>query len=219
MKTFVLLTSIFASQSVTALTTQEAISEIDRAMDTLNISKLQQLSSETSDYAKAYANYRLGVSANLVGDKAQAQDALTQAANLLEQLNETQANAENYALLSVVYGMKIFIDKSLAKPLGIKSGKALKQALELEPNNPRVKLVQGIAHYYKPQKSIDYINQSLEDFIQPCSSICWGNSEAYIWRGLAKQQQGNMIAAQKDWQQALTVNPDNGWAKVLLKQY
>ena len=219
MKSLLLITSIFVSQSTFALTNQEAITEIDNAMDTLNISKLQQLTTETNDYAKAYANYRLGVAANIAGQKDKAQSALSKAAATLEQLNTAQATAENYALLSVVYGMKIYIDKSLGQTLGPKSGNALEHALELEPNNPRVKLVQAISNAYKPEQSIKYVNESLKDFAQPCDNICWGYSEAYIWRGLAKQQLGNMKEAQQDWQQALTVNPNNGWAKGLLGLY
>ena len=219
MKSLLLITSIFVSQYTFALTNQEAITETDTAMDTLNISKLQQLTTETADYAEAYANYRLGVAKNLIGDKNMAQQALSKAAATLEQLNTTQASAENYALLSAVYGMKIYIDNSLASTLGPKSGKALKQAVQLEPNNPRVKLVQAISNFYQPKQSIKFVNESLEYFEQSCSNICWGHSEAYIWRGLAKQQLGNMTEAQQDWKQALAVNPNNGWAKGLLGKY
>ncbi|MBM7072299.1 tetratricopeptide repeat protein [Shewanella sp. 202IG2-18] len=219
MKTLLLVTSILTSSSVFALTTEEAITATDNAMDTLNIQKLQQLATETSDYANAYANYRLGVTANLTGNTDKAQLALSKAAEILEQLNQSQANAENYALLSLVYGMNVYIDNSLSASLGMKSGQALEQALTLEPNNPRVELAQGISTFHKPQKSISFINAAIADFSQPCTEICWGSSEAYVWRGLAKQQLGDQAAAHKDWQQALAVNPNNGWAKGLLGQY
>ncbi len=183
----------------------------------MNIERLKQLTTETSDYTKAYANYRLGIATNLTGNKQQAQKILSIAANELVQLNSTQANAENYALLSVVYGMKIYIDSSLSSNLGIKAGKALNQAISLEPNNPRVQLVQGINSFYKPQKSIQYINASLNNFKQDCDHICWGNSEAYIWKGLINQSVGEIAEAQSNWKQALAVNPNNGWAKGLLK--
>ena len=219
MKTLLLVSSILASSSTLALTTQEAISATDTAVDTLNIQKLQQLTTETSDYAQAYANYRLGIAANLIGKKESAQQALSKAAETLEELNLSQANAENYTLLSLIYGMKVYIDNRLASSLGAKSGQALAQALALEPNNPRVKLAQGISSFHMPKKSIDFITTAINDFSQSCTEICWGNSEAYVWRGLAKQQLGDQAAAQKDWQQALTVNPSNGWAKGLLGQY
>ncbi|MCL1078814.1 hypothetical protein D5R81_12855 [Parashewanella spongiae] len=219
MKTLLLLTSIFASQSVLALTTEDAITQTDAAMNTMNMAQLQQLASETMDYANAYANYRLGVGASLVGNGALAKEALTQAASVLETLNQQQDDAENYALLSAVYGMHIFVDRTTYQELGPKSNHALQQAEELEPNNPRVQLVKAIANYYKPNKSIEYINQALNDFELPCEIICWGKSESFVWRGLAQQQKGDLTAAKQDWQQALVVNPTNGWAKSLLQQF
>ncbi|MBE8168762.1 MAG: hypothetical protein HAW66_10400, partial [Shewanella sp.] len=80
MKTLLLLTSIFAAQSALALTTEDAITQTDNAMNMMNIAELQKLASETTDYAKAYANYRLGVGANLVGKSELAIEALTQSA-------------------------------------------------------------------------------------------------------------------------------------------
>ncbi|MDC2889809.1 tetratricopeptide repeat protein [Psychrosphaera algicola] len=41
-------------------------------------------------------------------------------------------------------------------------------------------------------------------------------AETYTWRGLISMQQGDVEKAKNDWEQALTINPDYGWAKMLL---
>jgi len=38
-----------------------------------------------------------------------------------------------------------------------------------------------------------------------------------IWRGLAKKEAGDLSGAKADWQQALQLAPDYGWAKKLLQ--
>ena len=48
------------------------------------------------------------------------------------------------------------------------------------------------------------------------SSYHWGYAEAYTWRGLLMQQRGETKKAVTDWNEALKVDPDYGWAKSLL---
>lgn len=59
---------------------------------------------------------------------------------------------------------------------------------------------------------------AIENFAQPCDDICWGEAEAYTWRGLAKQELSDNQGAVEDWQHALKVQADYGWAKFLLQQ-
>ncbi|AAN53438.1 tetratricopeptide repeat protein [Shewanella oneidensis MR-1] len=225
MKTLLLLSSLaLACTSVVAASSMN-ITAIDNAANTLGLDKLQQLSTVSQDYDSAYANYRLAISANVMGQKALANSALTSAQTSLETLTSSQENAESLALLSSVYSMQIALDNSKGAILGIKSAKAIASAEQLEPQNPRVALIKAIAAYNTPamfggsmQNAKTLASTAIEHFAQPCDTICWGEAEAYTWRGLAKQELGDTQGAMEDWQQALSLDKNYGWAKFLLQQ-
>lgn len=227
MKTLLLASSfvLISTHSFAATPSNTNITNVDAASNAMNLTQLQQLSGSTQDYDKAYANYRLAISANVMGQKTLASSALTTAQTTLEALETSQANAESLALLSSVYGMQIALDNSKGATLGMKSAKAIASAEQLEPQNPRVALVKAIAAYNTPamfggsmQNAKTLATTSIERFAQPCDNICWGEAEAYTWRGLAKQELGDSQGAIEDWQQAIKVQADYGWAKFLLQQ-
>lgn len=226
MKTLLLISSLtlIAAPALAAVSNPN-ITHIDAAANSMNIAKLQQLSASTQDYDQAYANYRLAISANVMGQKSLAGSALTAAQAILEALQNSQENAESLALLSSVYGMQIALDTTKGAVLGFKSAKAIASAEQLEPQNPRVALVKAIAAYNTPalfggsmQNAKTLASTAIERFASPCDNICWGEAEAYTWRGLAKQELGDNQGAIEDWQQALKVQADYGWAKFLLQQ-
>lgn len=227
MKTLFLASSfvLISTHSFAATPSNTNITNVDAASNAMNLTQLQQLSGSTQDYDKAYANYRLAISANVMGQKTLASSALTTAQTTLEALETSQANAESLALLSSVYGMQIALDNSKGATLGMKSAKAIASAEQLEPQNPRVALVKAIAAYNTPaifggsmQNAKTLATTAIERFAQPCDNICWGEAEAYTWRGLAKQELGDSQGAIEDWQQAIKVQADYGWAKFLLQQ-
>ena len=227
MKTLLLASSflLISTHSFAATLSNTNITNVDAASNAMNLTQLQQLSGSTQDYDKAYANYRLAISANVMGQKTLASSALTTAQTTLEALETSQANAESLALLSSVYGMQIALDNSKGATLGMKSAKAIASAEQLEPQNPRVALVKAIAAYNTPaifggsmQNAKTLATTAIERFAQPCDNICWGEAEAYTWRGLAKQELGDSQGAIEDWQQAIKVQADYGWAKFLLQQ-
>lgn len=202
-------------------------SDIERASDRVDLVSLQQYSKHAeSDYALAYANYRLAVVANIMGQQQQAQQALQEAASLLLEQLEEQADAERHALLAAVYGMQMGVESSVElATLGQKIQHHLQEAEQLADDNPRVKLVQAMSTFYTPpafgggaEKAKHYAEQALQLFEQPCSTICWGHAEAYTWLGMFELQEGNIEEAQYNWQQALQVNPDYGWAQYMLAQ-
>jgi tetratricopeptide (TPR) repeat protein len=216
---------LISTHSFAATPSNTNIINVDAASNAMNLTQLQQLSGSTQDYDKAYANYRLAISANVMGQKTLASSALTTAQTTLEALETSQANAESLALLSSVYGMQIALDNSKGATLGMKSAKAIASAEQLEPQNPRVALVKAIAAYNTPaifggsmQNAKTLATTAIERFAQPCDNICWGEAEAYTWRGLAKQELGDSQGAIEDWQQAIKVQADYGWAKFLLQQ-
>ena len=221
MKTLFLITSLtLVSQASIA-----DIHQIDAAANTMNIAELSQYSLNTVDYEKAYADYRLAITANIMGKRQLAADSLNSAQQTLEAVIVRDTNADSQALLDAVYGLQIALDNSKGVEYGMKTGALLQQATELEPTNPRVSLVKAINAFYTPSvfgggldKAKSLATQAIEQFDNPCNSICWGHAEAYTWRGLAKQEQGDLAGAILDWQTALTVDNQYGWATFLLSQ-
>lgn len=221
MKTVVMI----AGLALFSHTAHAEIANIDAAANSMDINKLKQLVVTEHDYSQAYANYRLAISANVLGQPQVAKTALAQAQATLELLNSSQANGENYTLLASIYGMKIALEPMSAQSFGIEYAKALANAEQLDPQNPRLKLVQAMGAYNtpaayggSPQQALELANQAITLFQAPCDTICWGEAEAYTWRGLAQQALGNDTAAIADWQQALAVQSDYSWAQFLIRK-
>jgi hypothetical protein len=121
--------------------------------------------------------------------------------------------------------MQITVDNSKGIEYGIKTGALFQQATELGPNNPRVRLVKAINAFYTPSafgggrdKAQTLASQDITLYDLPCDTICWGQAEAYTWRSLAKQEQGNLSVAMQDWQAAMDIDLQYGWAKFQLNQ-
>lgn len=220
MKTAILITTMaLFSQTVHA----NEIPAIDNASNTMNLTALQSLSQQTQGYEHAYANYRLAITANILGQSPLAKSALLAAQSTLENLVQTEG--ETLALLASVYGMQIGMDNSQGARLGAKLSQAITQAEALSPNNPRVALVQAISAFNTPvtfggsmKKAIELSSKAIDLYNEPCNNVCWGHAEAYTWRGLAKQNSGDTEGAITDWQLAIEIEPNYSWANFLLKQ-
>ncbi|MDF3125120.1 hypothetical protein [Rheinheimera sp. 1928-s] len=220
-------TLLIALSTLTFTLAQAAtIEQIDAASNSMDVKQLAVYAAENpADYNKAYASYRLSIVAGLTGQKDQAEQALDSAQSVLEQLTTAQPQADSLALLSSVYGMQIGNNPVKGALYGPKAGKAIQQATELEPANPRVSLIKAITAYNTPavfggskQSAVDLSSKAIELYAQPCQQICWGHAEAYTWRGLAKQELGDKAGAIADWTKAMEVDPSYGWAKFLLAQ-
>ncbi|WP_394148205.1 hypothetical protein [Shewanella atlantica] len=218
MKTAILLTTM---SLFTQMVNANEIPAIDSASNTMNIAALQSLSQQTQGYELAYANYRLAITANILGQRTLAKSALSTAQSTLEELDDSEA----LALLASVYGMQIGIDNIRGASLGPKLSQALTQAEALSPSNPRVALVKAISAFNTPvafggsmKNAIELSSRAIALYGEPCHEVCWGHAEAYIWRGLAKQNSGDTQGALADWQSAIKIQPDYSWANFLLKQ-
>lgn len=205
------------------------LAAIDRASQQLDVQALQQFSQQAQDdYQFAYAQYRLAVTASVRADEAVLKPALTAAADRLEQLVASEPapglKAEALALLALTRGMQAGYYPFKGMYYGQKSGKAMDAATALQPQNPRVTLAAAILAYQTPslfggdkKAALQHANAAINGFAAPCQNICWGEAEAYVWRGLAKKEAGDLAGAKADWQQALQLAPDYGWAKQLLQ--
>lgn len=229
-KTISMLSAVlFTSLSSSAvLAGQMEIDRVEQAANTLNITELKHLTAELAGYDLALANYRLAVSANLKQLTSEAESAIDKSMEILEQLQQEQAdNVEIKALLAQVYGYKIALSPIKGVIYGAKSQGTLAAAQKLAPNNPRVLLVTGIGAANTPpmfggskEAAFEAFNQAVKAYdSDQYSNYYWGHAEAYTWRGMIYSQQGEHTKAVADWQQALTVEPNYGWAKSLLAQH
>ena len=226
MQTFLLVGTLISTAAIFTLpVSANQITAIDAAANTMNLAQLETLGEQSQDYDKAYANYRLAIGANILGQPTLASAALNKAQNQLEDLTQGSANAENLALLASVYGMQIGLDTSKGAIYGPKVGTSLNQAQTLEPDNPRVLLIKAISAFNTPaayggsmENAVSLSSKAIDLFANPCDNICWGHAEAYTWRGLAKQNSGDKQGALDDWHAAVNVQTDYAWALFLLKQ-
>jgi tetratricopeptide (TPR) repeat protein len=225
-KTLLTLT-ISLQLSFTAIAGQADIDQIEQAAATLNVTELQTITTQVTGYDKALAYYRTGLSANLMGKTEQANQSIDQSIELLEQLDSsTPDDVEIKALLAQVYGYKISLEPIKGMYFGPKSNAKLAEAETLAPNNPRVLLVKGIGKLNTPPMfggSSEAAYQAFDKAVlayanDQDSGFHWGYAETYTWRGLVHMQSGETDKAKQDWQLALNINPDYGWAKMLLSQ-
>ncbi|WP_051686029.1 hypothetical protein [Rheinheimera texasensis] len=230
MRSVFLLGALAVSQLAPAAETVSGpLNAIDLASQQLDVQALQQFSQQAQDdYQFAYAQYRLAVTASVRADEAVLKPALEAAADRLEQLIAAEPaatlKAEALALLALTRGMQAGYYPIKGMYYGQKSDKALQTATALQPQNPRVTLAAAILAYQTPtlfggdkKAALQHANAAISAFAAPCQEICWGQAEAYVWRGLAKKAEGDLSGAKADWQQALQLAPDYSWAKKLLQ--
>ena len=206
-----------------------SLNSIDSAAQQLDIAALQQqVNQAQDDYAFAYAQYRLAVTASVRADEEVMKPALTAAVDRLEQLIKSEPAAdlkvEALALLALSRGLQAGYSPIKGAYYGKLSNDALEQAMALQQHNPRVQLAAAILAFQTPtlfggskKEALAHSDVAIAAFNQPCQQICWGQAEAYVWRGLAKADAGDKAGAKADWTQALQQAPNYGWAKQLLK--
>lgn len=206
-----------------------SLNAIDTAAQQLDVAALQQQTNQAQDdYLFAYAQYRLAVTASVRADEVVMKPALTAAVDRLEGLLQSEPAAElkveALALLALSRGLQAGYSPIKGAYYGKLSNDALEQAMALQPTNPRVQLAAAILAFQTPtlfggskKAALTHSDAAITAFAQPCQHICWGQAEAYVWRGLAKAEAGDKAGAKADWTQALQQAPNYGWAKQLLK--
>ncbi len=221
-----ILISLLLASSLSVQASQSDINAIEQAAIQLNSSQLITLTEQTSGYEQALAYYRLAITQSLQAKAVQANQSLDLAIIELEALTKQQENNdEAWALLAQIYGLKIGYQPMKAAIYGPKSGIALGQALTLNQENPRVFLVKGISSYNTPAMyggsktaALKALNQAISLFEHDTSPTQWGKAETYIWRGLVNIALNNKEQALNDWHLALAIEPNYGWAKMLINQ-
>ncbi len=206
---------------------QAIINDIENAAMQLNSNKLNSLIHNSQGYDQALAQYRLSITYNIQANNKQAIAALNSAITTLEAVvQQSPTDDESWALLAQVYGLRIAYEPEKGATYGPKSAQALSTALKLNSQNPRAYLVLGVSKYNTPAmyggsktSAREALTKAITLFEQDSSTDkSWGYAEAFTWRGLSQLALNDKSQAVNDWQQALSIAPNYGWAKMLLNQ-
>lgn len=224
MKKLLLASLIITSTS--AIADQSQINAIENASMQLNTQQLVALTEQNESYDQGLALYRLAIAQNLTVDADTAIDSLNKAMKVMEaHVETTPIDGEAWALLAQIYGLKIGYEPMKGAFYGPKSGKALNHAFKYAPQSPRTHLVKAVSEYNTPAMfggskaaALKSLDQAIGLFKSDTSNNQWGEPEAYVWRGLTHLSQNNLEKAMQDWQHALDIAPNYGWAKMLINQ-
>ena len=194
--------------------------------------RFEQLSKSSSvkllaSYYHAYAAYRAGTAQMNVNKKA-ASAALKRCVERSgEAVKLDETFAEALALNSSCYGMLAGLAPLKAVIYGRKASRAMQRALELQPENPRIVLLDGISDYFRPKlfggdpgraeekffRAAELYKQ--QDRIEPGYPE-WGEAEAYAFLGEYYLGRDDLIRARNVLEQALLIAPDYRWANDLM---
>ena len=168
-----------------------------------------------------YALYRLA-GRTMETDTDASHALLEEAESFLERSVEIEPMADSYALLASVIGMRIDGPVS-AMSLGMRSGAAMSRAKEVGPDNPRVRLLEGISAFHTPgmfggghEAALEHFLAAIELFAEdaPQSLLpAWGHAETYAWLGQTHAALGQVEEARTAYERALEMEPGYVWVR------
>lgn len=137
--------------------------------------------------------------------------------------------AESHALLSILLGQKISTDPSLGMQLGPEAGFELQRAQQLDKDNPRVAFISAMSTYFTPPefggskiRAIEEMKEAIHLFEKQKTEDPrlpdWGHAEAHLWLARFYIQENQWERAQIYLEQALKIEPDSQFAKIVQEQ-
>ena len=209
----------------------EAKAAFERALADTALAAASTSSVESwGHYYIALADYRIAdrLLAADEKNKGAASEHLKATVQHLQKATKIDPQAvEAYALLASAYGRQIGLNPIKGMVLGRRAQKALKKAVQLAPDNPRVVLCTAIRDFNTPgmfggskEKGLQGFQRAAELFareepIDPIHPV-WGHSRTHAWLGLAYQDRGELALARAAFAKALAINPDFSWVKNVL---
>ena len=181
-------------------------------------------------YYIALADYRIVDLLLAAGEKNKdaASEHLKAAVEHLQEATRLDPQAaEAYSLLASVYGRQIGLNPVKSMVLGARVGNAIKKAMQLAPDNPRVVLSAAISDFNTPKMFGGSKEEGLQGFQRAAELFAqeeltapihpaWGHSRTYAWLGIAYQDRGELEQARAAFAKALEIDPNFGWVKYVL---
>jgi len=211
---------------------QEAVDEGDVEKLKEISSKLERLSTFGDkewlvNYYLALNYYR--ISSILYDNKEESEKYLESAKEAVQKSIKGKDDfTDSHALFCSILGMEISFKPQLGMVNGMQSGREIEKAKKLDPENPRVYMIDGTGKLYTPamfgggiDKAIGLFEKAAELFMQEKDRGIypdWGRDEVYVWLGNAYKEKKEDSTATEFYKKALEVNPDCGWAKEILKE-
>jgi tetratricopeptide (TPR) repeat protein len=235
--------SVFAQNIEAIIKAKEAVQKAAITGDAASLKAARELAqaavaqmSEPNKKAAAlyfvgYAHYSL---VNLPSEKdTKEQNTDAGIAALEEAVKLEPAFADAYALLGSLYGQKAGSGMMAGMKYGQKSSVTMERALLLQPQNPRIIMLEGISLFFKPamwggnkQKALANLQRACELAEQGAYAAKeaimpdWGHAEVFAWKGImfAKSDEAgtDIDNAKAAYERALQIAPDYGWVKNVL---
>jgi len=181
-------------------------------------------------YYIALCDYRLINYYFASSEMAKAETFINESQKYLEKAMEMAPKfGELDALYASTLSFEIALHNEKAMSLGFQIFQYFGEALEKNPNNPRIHLLKGLSDLFTPEEygggpdtAIQTLNKSVElfekedikDFMKPS----WGKDEAYTFLGMAYNQIGERDSAEGFYRKALETNPEFGLAIAELRK-
>jgi tetratricopeptide (TPR) repeat protein len=199
---------------------------ITKAAYTYSLNQLSDFSKSAEGYNKAYALYRQAQLTYNKNSPADLLTMLTEAQNLLNTENDSEAKL----LLAAIYGLRLGINPQEGAELGPKIQPLLIAAQANPSSKGRALLIEGVSLLFMPaaygggasqaeqilQNSLNAFNQ--QDSNNASSEVSWGKVETYVWLGKALALQGKSEDAKIAFQQALQIDPHCLWINHFAKE-
>jgi len=130
--------------------------------------------------------------------------------------------ADMLAIKAGLLGLSLRYDPGAMMTVGLEIQSHMKRALELAPDNPRVRLLEAMNTLHKPDFVGGGADKALPQFLKaetlfaaekPASLTApsWGHAESLIWAGKSAFALADYPAARGYYDRALAIDPGNGW--------
>lgn len=175
-------------------------------------------------YYSGLANYRLATLLT-VRDKERARDAIEHCVDSLGTALKAQPDFAAALALQSACLRTMAVLKPWNPLTGVKSTGQLERAAKLAPRDPRVLLIEALAHdsdgkvddpSFAKLKKATAAFESERQGVDPTPG--WGAAEAYTYLGRGYLQRGDVLKARDALERALLIAPDFALARRLLVQ-
>ena len=179
-------------------------------------------------YYLALADYRLAIWNLSTDQKDDVRTYLDEADDMLNAaIEEEPTFAEAHSLLGAVLGIKIGLKPISGMWIGPRIGGILAEATQLDPENPRTWMVEGVGAYHRPKMFGGGYDNAREAMLKSLAFYetyapadpaypDWGHAEAYAWLGKMEMEHGEFASAEKRLDKALEIDSQLGWVIYVL---